>query len=190
MINLSDPNINFILFSPEKIENTQEENKVNCERACSILYSKDYTLLSVDGIFEGNKEQSYLCFPNGIDNDKLREDALYLMKYFNQESVLVKYNGDTKVNKINETGDEIPMTHSIYNGDENNKTYLFDGVTYSFIEEKRYYFPSSKNELKNGMRIEYFNNKDWEDKVIENVNKEYEELYKLLMKYNKVRIKY
>lgn len=190
MIKLSDSKVNFILFSPEKIENTLEENKINCERACSILYSKDYTILSVDGVFEGNREQSYLCFPNTTDNDKLREDALYLMRFFDQKSVLVKYNGDTKVKKINESGEEIPMSHSIYNGDEMNKTYLFNGVSYSFIEEKRYYFPTSRNELRDGMKIEYFDNRDWTDKVIENLNKEYEELYQLLMKYKKVRIEY
>jgi hypothetical protein len=190
MKNLSDPKTNFILFSPEKKSNSSEENKVNCERACSILYSKDYTLLSVLGLFEGDREQSYLCYPNQIDNDKLREDALYLMKFFDQKNIIIKYSGESKVNKITNSGEELPMKLSIYEDDPKNKTYLFDGVSFSFIEEKRYHFPKSKKELKKGMKIEYFDNNDWTIKIIENLHKENEELYELLMKYQKVRIEY
>ncbi len=190
MINIFDSKTNFILFSPEKSKNTLEENKVNCERACSILYSKDYTLLSVIGIYQGEKEQSYLCYPNKMDNDKLRNDGLYLMKFFEQESVIIKYHGEDNITKIDENGEEIKMKYSFYSDDDANKTYLFNGISFTLTEQKRYHFPKSKSELKNGMKIEYFNNTEWSEKIIENLNIENEELYELLMKYNKVRIEY
>ncbi len=38
------------------------------------------------------------------------------------------------------------------------------------------------------MLIEYFNQNKWVEKRVENINEEYEKLYKLLIKYDKIRI--
>ena len=94
----------------------------------------------------------------------------------------------TDPSKILSNGYEKPMSVALYNSDSNNKTYLYNGVSFSFIEEKRYYSPKQKSDLKNGMIVEYFNNSKWNTKQILNVDKEYEELYRLLIKYNKLRI--
>jgi hypothetical protein len=38
------------------------------------------------------------------------------------------------------------------------------------------------------MLVEYLNNNKWCEKLVENPNEEYEKLYKLLIKYDKVRV--
>ena len=59
---------------------------------------------------------------------------------------------------------------------------------FSFVESKRYRIPKSKDDFKAGMIIEYFNNNQWSQKVVENPNDEWERMYKLLLKYDKIRV--
>jgi hypothetical protein len=188
MFNLTDPNISYILISPENKYGSQLDNKLSCERACSILYSKDYTVLSVTGHYEGQYEKSFLSIPSEESNDDLRKDLIYLLEYFNQECGIVKYKNDKNATKVFRDGSEKPMSLVIYNSDLNNKTYLYNGISFSFVEEKRYYFPKKREELKNGMVLEYFNNNNWVQKEVVDINQEYDNLFKLLMKYEKVRI--
>jgi hypothetical protein len=187
MVNLSNPNTSFILFSPHNESNSELENKSNFEKACSILYSKDYTILEVEGIYRGIKEKSILAFPISNNNDNLRSDSLFLIDTFQQESLIVKYSNETNSKKILNNGSEKPLSIAMYNLDYENKTYLHDGVSFSFIEEKVYYFPKQKSELKNGMIVEYFNENVWKSKTITHLDEEYESLFKLLIKYNKLR---
>ena len=188
MFNLTDPNISYILLSPENKYASQLDNKLSCERACSILYSKDYTVLSVTGYYEGSYEKSFLSIPSEESNDDLRKDLIYLLECFNQECGIIKYKNEKNATKVFRDGSEKPMSLIIYNSDLNNKTYLYNGISFSFLEEKRYYFPRERKELKNGMSLEYFNNNKWVQKEVIDVNKEYDSLYKLLMKYEKIRI--
>jgi hypothetical protein len=188
MFNLIDKNISYLLISPEKETHTDLENKSNCERACSILYSKDYTVLSVKGYYEGKYENSFLAIPNQESNDDLRKDALLLLKTFNQDCVIIKYLGEESATKIQEDGSEKPLETLVYNSDLNNKTYLYDGVSFSFVEKKRYFFPTKKEDLKTGMVLEYLHNTNWVKKEVFDLEREYLDLYKLMMKYNKLRV--
>jgi hypothetical protein len=76
----------------------------------------------------------------------------------------------------------------MYSTDSEKKSYLYNGYSFSFTEQKRYFFPSRKEEIKVGMIVEFFNNNKWIEKKVSNPDVEYDKLYKLLMKYNKVRI--
>lgn len=187
MFNLSDSNISYFIFSPEKESNTNQENQSSCERACSILYSKEYTILSLNGHYNDKYEKSYLAIPNKPDNDNLRKDLIYLIDHFDQECAIIKYTSENHATKLMNNGKEIPMSIAIYNSDLNNKTYLYNGVSFSFIEEKKYHYPKNKEELHNGMSLEFFNNSKWVKRCVEDLNTEYTDLYRLLMKYNKVR---
>jgi hypothetical protein len=188
MFNLSDPKISYILFSPENESNSEEENKNLCEKACSILYSKDYTILSVTGLYNGVYENSFIAIPQNRNNDDLRKDSIYLLDSFHQDSLILKYLGETLSTKMLNDGTQRPMSVAIYDSNLNNKTYLYNGISFSFIEEKRYYTPKSKSDLKNGMILEYFNNNQWNTREVLNIDEEYESLYKLLIKYNKLRV--
>jgi hypothetical protein len=188
MFNLSDPNVSYIVFTPEKDTNTELENKLLCERACSILYSKGYTILSVTGYYEGKYEKSFIAVPESTNNDDLRKDSYYLLDSFHQDSLILKYFRDTSATKVMKDGSERPMSVAYYNENTNNKTYLHNGISFSFIEEKRYYTPKSKSDLKNGMMVEYLNDSVWNQKTILDIDTEYQNLYGLLIKYNKMRV--
>lgn len=187
MFNLSDPNISYLLISPEKSNNLPSDNNLNCEKVCSILYSKDYTVIPVTGYYENKYEKSFIAI-NPSDNDSLRFDAIYLMDKFEQESVIVKYKGEEVATKVEADGSEKPMSVAIYDSDSKNKTYLHNGVSFSFVEKKRYFFPKKKEDLKNGMVIEFFNNNKWTQRQVINVESEYDKMFKLLIKYEKVRV--
>lgn len=89
--------------------------------------------------------------------------------------------------KLFKDGSERTLGIALYNEDTNNKTFLHNGISFSFIEEKKYYIAKSKSELKNGMIVEYYNDNRWNQKEIKDIDIEYDNLYKLLIKYNKLR---
>lgn len=188
MFNLLDKNISYILFSPEKNYNTVLENNVNCERACSILYSKDYTIIPVSGHYRGKNEKSFLAISPKSSNDDIRNDAIFLLDWFEQDSVIVKYLAESEATLIKNDGSEKSMKFVIYDSNLDNKSYIFNGVSFSFVENKRYYFPKDKNDLRNGMLVEFLNNDEWKQRVIHNVDIEFEKMYKLLIKYGKLRV--
>jgi hypothetical protein len=189
MFNLLEKNISYILISPEKSSNTVEENIVNCERACSILYSKDYTILPVTGFWEGKYEKAFIAV-SACENDDLRSDALHLMDWFDQDVVIVKYKGIEEATRIDSDGSEKPLKFLVYEGESKNKTYLMNGLSFSFVESKRYYFPKDKSDLKSGMMVEYFNNEKWNKRMVRDVDQEFDKMYKLLIKYGKLRTEY
>jgi hypothetical protein len=76
----------------------------------------------------------------------------------------------------------------MYNTDADNMSYLNNGTSFSFVESKRYWKPTKKEDFRIGMLVEYLNNNKWCEKLVENPNDEYDKLYKLLIKYDKVRV--
>lgn len=187
MINLIDKNVAYLLISPEKNFNLPLENQVACERLCSILYSKGYTILPVQGYYKNKYEKSFLAFTDD-NNDDLRFDAIYLMDMFEQETVIVKYRGDEFANKIFKDGSEKNLNLSTYDSEMKDRTFLYNGLSFTFTESKKYFFPKKKEELKPGMIVEFFNNNKWTSKQVGNLDVEFERMYKLLIKYEKLRV--
>lgn len=187
MLNLLDKNISYLLVSPQKKTDSLLENNINCERLCSILYSKGYTILQVQGYYENVYEKSFLAFTDD-NNDDTRFDAIYLIDKFNQDSIIVKYKGDDFATKILKNGSEKNLSLIKYDSEMKDRTYLYNGLSFTFIENKKYYFPNKKEELKNGMIVEYFNNNKWNQRTINNIDVEYDKMFKLLMKYEKLRV--
>jgi hypothetical protein len=190
MFNLSDRNISYLLISPEKNSDSQFENSIVCEKICNTLYSKDYTVIPITGYFNGVYEKAFISISSNDDNNDLRFDSIYLMDNFNQNFIIVKYKGDDIPTKILPDGSEKPMDINIYDSNESNKIFLHNGISFSFVEKKRYFFPKSKSDLKSGMIVEYFSNNRWTKKTISNIESEYEKMFKLLIKYEKVRVEY
>jgi hypothetical protein len=187
MFNLSDPNIGYLIISPQSESTPVSEVKFLSDKLANILYAKDYTLIPVTGYYNQQYEKSYVAITSD-DNDRLRSDAIYLMDEFSQSSVIVKYINETGAKKILSNGSEVPLGIAIYDSEMKNKTYIYNGVSFSFIEQKRYYFPKEKKDLKSGMVVEYFNNNKWTARQVVNVDDEYDKMYRLLMKYEKLRI--
>ena len=186
MFNLSDPNLSYMIISPEKIGYNPIDNRLVCERICSILYSKDYNIIPIKSYTNGYYDNSFIAI-NLYDNDELRKDAIYIMDSFNCDSVIAKYKNESFTKIIND-GSEKPMSMNVYDNDLSQKMYLYNGYSFTFIEQKRYFFPKEKRDLKSGMIVEFFNNDKWIRKEVSNIDVEYDKMYKLLMKYEKLRV--
>ena len=112
------------------------------------------------------------------------------MNQFSKKEIIIKYKGENMLSRINFDGSEIPIEVNYYDNNLNKKTYIHEGISFTLTEKKRYFFPKKKEELKSGMLIEYFNNNAWCQKQVANLDNEYEKMYKLLMKYEKIRVCY
>ena len=153
----------------------------------SILYAKDYQLVPIKGYYRGQYEDLVIAFGKD-DNDELRKDILFLLDHCKHDSAIIKYTGETNAKRILKDGSEDLLCLDMYNTDSDRLSYLYEGYSFSFIEAVRYWKPTKKEDFKVGMIVEYLNNNKWYEKKIENPSDEYEKLYKLLVKYDKVRI--
>jgi hypothetical protein len=176
MLDLKNPQISYILVSSEDLKGL-----------ISYLYSREYYLIDIKGYYEGKFEDSVLAFTQ-LTPDELRKDCLHLMKFFDQECIIVKYLQESGPKKIFRDGSEKPLGVLLYNTDSNNKSYIHDGLSFSFVEKQLYIFPNSKKDFKSGMVVEYFSNNKWIEKRVDNVDLEFDKIYALMIKYNKVRI--
>lgn len=186
MFNLTDKNISYLLISPEKNSNSVDENKIVCDKLCTLLYSRNYIIIPIMGYYEGQKENSFIAIQN--DTNEIRTDAIYLIEEFDQESIIVKYKDEVSAKRILSDGSESLLEVSIYESESKGKTYIYNGVSFSFLEQKRYQLLTDKSQLRKGMVIEFFNNNRWVEKRIDNIDVEYDKMYKLLMRYSKLRI--
>lgn len=176
MTGLEQPNTSYIILSSNKLDDM-----------ISILYAKEYQIIPIKGYYKGQYEESVIAYGR-VDNDTLRKDTIFLLSHFNEDCAIIKYSGESNAKKIFRDGSEIPMGVIMYNTDDDNMSYLHNGVSFSFVESKRYWKPTKKEDFRVGMLVEYFNNNKWFEKLVENPNDEYEKLYKLLIKYDKVRV--
>lgn len=153
----------------------------------STLYGRDYSIIPIKEFFQGTYGDSLISYGR-VDNDNLRQDTLFLLNRFNKESAIIKYLGESVIRKIFKDGSEVQVDLTMYSTDFDKISYLYNGYSFSFTEKKRYFFPTKKEEIKIGMIVEFFNNNKWVEKKVSNPELEYDKLYKLLMKYNKLRI--
>jgi hypothetical protein len=175
-MNLDDKRVSYILISSDKIDDIS-----------SVLWAKEYTLIPIKGFYKGQYEDSVLAYSN-IDNDDLRKDTIFLLNHFQQECAIIKYLGESGAKKIFSDGSENPLGIIMYNTDAENKSYLYNGISFSFIEQARYWKPSKKEDFKIGMIVEFFNNNKWYQQEVKNPSEEFDGLYKLLIKYDKIRV--
>lgn len=175
-MNLQNPNISYLILPHGNIDDMT-----------SVLYAKEYQILPLQAYFKESFNDSAMGYSD-VDNNTLRKDTLFLLNHFHQESAIIKYKGETAPKKIFRDGSERILEINMYNTDSKLVSYLYRGLSFSFAEGKRYWTPKSKEDFKSGMIVEYFNNNQWVEKVVENTNSEWDNLYKLLVKYDKIRV--
>jgi len=156
------------------------------EDMISILYAKNYQIILIKGYYQGQYEDSVIAY--GPDNDELRSDLVFLLNHFNQDCGIIKYLSETNAKKIFSDGSEKPMGVILYNTDSENKSYLYNGISFSFVEQARYWKPTKKEDFVVGMIVEYFNKDKWFKRRVEDPISEYEKMYKLFIKYDKIRV--
>jgi hypothetical protein len=174
MLDLKNPQISFLLLSSDRA-------------LSSYLYSRDYYIIDIKEYYDGKFEDSILAFTS-IESNELRRDGIHIMEHFGQECAIIKYKDDYSPKKIFRDGQERSMDVILYNTDSNNRSYILNGLSFSFIEEQQYYIPVNKDDFKVGMIVELFSNNKWIEKKVHNPETEFEKMYALLMKYNKIRI--
>lgn len=175
-MNLQNPNISYLILSSGNIDDMT-----------SVLYAKEYQILPLQSYYKEAFNESAMGYSD-VDNDTLRKDTLFILNHFHQESAIIKYKGETAPKKIFRDGSEKILELNMYNTNSELVSYLYRGLSFSFVDAKRYWVPRSKEDFKAGMVVEYFNNNQWTEKVVEDPNVEWDKLYKLLLKYDKVRV--
>lgn len=176
MIDLGNKNISYVVLS--------SDDKLN--DVVSILYAKNYQVIPIQSYFQGRHKECIIAY--GVDNDELRNDMIFILNHFHEDYAIIKYIDEDIAKKIFRDGSEKPMSISLYNTDDDKISYLYNGMSFSFIEEKRYWKPSKKEDFKTGMLVEYFNKNKWHEKEVINPILEYDNFFKLLIKYDKVRV--
>ncbi len=173
---LENPNTSYIIISSSRLNDV-----------ISILYAKNYQIIPLQGYYRGNYEDSVIATAD-VDNDELRKDLIFLLNQFHQECGIIKYKGENGSKKLFRDGQEKLLGLVMYNTDSDNISYLYNGISFSFVEKVRYWKPTKKEDFRVGMLVEYLNNNKWYQKEVKNPNEDYEKFFKLLMKYDKVRV--
>lgn len=151
----------------------------------SYLYSKSYSIFPVQKI-EGDKvTENYICI-NTSDNISLLSDSSKLINDLNVGSVIIKYFEDVNIYEV--LRDDKRLVEVKYYSEGNETKYLHDKYIFSFVNKKIYSFPKDISDFKEGMIVECLSNNNWIKRSVNNVSLEYDKIYKLLIKYNKVRI--
>lgn len=176
MVELEQQNSSYMILSSN-----------NMDDLLSVLYAKDYKVIPIKGYYHGIYEDSAIVFDDN-DNNNLRKDVLFILNHFNEKCAIIKYQGESNAKKIFADGSEKPMGVVMYNTDSENISYLYNGYSFSFTESKVYWKPNKIEDFKVGMLVEYFNNDRWCEKKVENPTIEYNKMYKLLIKYDKIRV--
>ncbi len=177
-MNLIDKSSSYMLISSDKIDDIT-----------SVLWSRNFSIIDIKSHKNGLKEDCIIAYPNKIDNNSIREDSIFLMDRFFEKDIIVKYSGEDHFTKISTDGSEDLLEMILYDTDYENRTsYLYEGLSFSFKEKIRYSKPKSKDDLKIGMIVEYHNKGKWVGYEIKNPQEDYDKLFKLLIKYDKVRI--
>lgn len=188
MFLLTDPKISFILLNPENKSVSELQNNWNYERLCSVLYSKDYTVIPIKELYQNQYSRSFLGISGCSNNDEFRLEVLSILEFLDIEESIIKYLDTSDPVKIEKSGKETPLKFSVYESDDNSKTYIHEGVSFCFKESQRYFIPKKKTDLKEGMVVEFFNNNKWNKKQIIKLDDEFDKMYNLLIKYEKLRI--
>jgi hypothetical protein len=176
MIGLDQATSSYAIISSSRIDEME-----------SILYGREYSIVPIKEFYQGSYIDSIIT-TGRVDNDNLRQDILFLLNKFNHNFAIIKYLGESVIRKIFKDGSEVLVDMTLYNTDFDKASYIYNGYSFSFTEKKRYFFLTKKEEIKAGMVLEFFNNNKWVEKQVSNPDLEYDKLYKLLMKYKKVRI--
>lgn len=175
-MNLTAINISYLIFSSNKMSDIS-----------SILWAKDFRIISMQVFFKNQYEEAIIA-SSSIDNDELRKEAIFVLNHLNLDYAIIKYNGEEDARKIFPDGSEELVELVMYNTDDRLKSYIHNGLSFSFKDKNRYWKPTKKEQFKEGMLVEYLNNNKWNQREVKNPSKEYDEFFRLLIKYDRLRI--
>lgn len=180
-----DKNSHYIIISAFDKNNDDQVNKILTSKLENLLYSKDYNFKKV----YTNEKVSFIAQKKEkIDNinNELRYDSIELIHEFYQNECIVKYEKEDDVKKIMQDGSERKLKIIKYNEDA-DYSYYSNGFSFSFINMQEYFYPKKKSDLKKGMIVEMHSKNKWISKKIKDLDKEWEKMYSILIRYGKLR---
>ena len=180
---LDDPYINYLIITAYKSKTDDIENRMQNSYLMDELIYRDFNVLEMHGDMP-----SFLAYKECNDND-LRYDAIEVMDKFKQEFSIIKYTNESEAKKLLYDGREDILGIVKYEGVEENHNFFVNGQAFSFEPRKRYWTPKGLKDIKEGMILEIKNNQgEWIEKKVKDPEVEYERIYKLMLKYNKIRV--
>lgn len=158
-------------------------NKVNS--SANYLWGIGYI---VDFFKNNEGKDCIIAYHPDFDNQRMNLDVLIMQKHSLLENAFIKYLGNEYITSIDSNGKEIPNKIDYYNTSESINYFILNDLVFSFLPMKRYFYPKDKSSFKQGMVVELFNNNKWQEKIIENVDDDFDNFLKLFISHNKVRI--
>jgi hypothetical protein len=187
-MNLIGKNAYYILLTAYSDKQDDYTNVYQNSQLESALYRKGYEVLKL-----GHSENKIALLAWKSDkedqnNNELRMDAIEFIDTYYIESLVIKYQNENDPKRLKDNGQEKNISLVNYNGDMDN-SYYTEGVSFSFEEDEEYYIPSKKSDIKVGMIVELKNNKNqWVPREVVDLDKEWDSMYKLLVKYNRIKV--
>lgn len=155
----------------------------------SYLYAKGYSVDQLSVYVAPNElYDAYICTSECLDSDDdyVRKSALEFIEDEIITECIIHYK-NYGVIRLRTDGYEEPTLCSVYNLTTTYPIYIKDSISYSFPKSDRYINITDRSQLRVGMLVELFNNGEWVEKFVSNIDEEYEKIYKLFIKYNKIR---
>jgi len=188
---LNDRSAYYMIISGTHPLQDEYTNRLYTSKLEDSLYLKEYKLIKLGN---GHDNFSFIAYKdnlnlndNYISNNILRYDAIELMDMFYQDFVIVKYYNEKKAKRILKDGSERTVGLSNYNGDLGN-SYYNEGFSFSFVDEQEFFIPKRMEDFKSGMIVEIKNNlNQWIPKEVVDPKKEWDKMYNLLVRYNRIR---
>lgn len=161
-------------------------NNIHINEQINYLSVKDYNIIYIDERRGDMLYTSLFCVKNNITDDELKADAMFIINSMDADKLIIKYNNDKNANELVKNN-EYPLI-ILNNYDINAYNYIINGNYISFRRSKQYWIPEKKEDFTKGMILEYFNNNKWNIQKVNDPEKEYDDMYKLLLKYKKLRV--
>lgn len=157
-----------------------------------------YFHLTNSGNFHVNEIKTYLNGVYGravvgvprtvVECHKVKEIAIFPLLKMGCVRSIVKYQEKNHPVLLFPNGTENPLNPIPYNTDASRLTFIAEHFTFAFSEQQTYTFPEKKEDLSDNMILEYYDGNKWVERKVMDVNTEYEKMYRLLLKYKKIRV--
>ncbi len=173
-MDLNNKDISYVIFSGNK-----------WSQIMSYLYSKEYTIhemRTVQSDFIGKAILTY----SSISNSELEKDTLFILEHFEEDHAYIKFKDTTEIQRISKYNIN-PVSVSMYESNDDQLKYIIGEYSFSFNKMDKYMLLEKKEQITEGMCLEYFNDNKWNKTIVNDVDKEWNSMYSLLSKYNKLR---
>jgi hypothetical protein len=152
----------------------------------SILYSRNWFIRNISKVNDSVMSEAIFCYT--LDDVNLKSEALYLLQktglrhcvvsMMGVTSILTRSNETIKISRIVDENDIRPVI--LY--------FIIQNMPYRFVREKTYHIVSVREDLQTGSQVQVLDGQVWVDMVVEDLDKEWKDLYSILSKYGRVRI--